>query len=476
MTGQMSQASRSHPDTGGRKGKTKPSAGLQAARITAGSFLLLIAIGAVLLALPISTRGGGSVPPLDGIFTATSAVCLTGLIVVDTAEYWTPFGQAVILVLIQVGGLGIMTLATLTGMILIRKVSVRSRRLAEAESRPFQLGGAKRTIVATVLLTFVTEGVIAAVLAWRFYFHYGLPLGYSLWSGVFHSVSAFNNAGFSLRSQNLIEYHNDWFILSPIMLAIVLGGLGYSVLAELVRRIRIRMRERGTQRHRALGPLSVTTRMTLFGTAALLAVGFVVYLLAEWNRACASFDAATSVLNALFGSVTARTAGFNAIDYSQVSDTTLLTTDALMFIGGGSASTAGGVKITTLVVLLAAMWTELVGEKEVIIGHRRIPEGVVRQAMTVTGAGALVVCCSVILLRILNPHLDPDYVTFETISAFGTVGLSAGITAQLTAVSQGILCLLMYLGRIGPITLVAALAAKKTSRHFHYPEERPLIG
>lgn len=222
--------------------------------------------------------------------------------------------------------------------------------------------------------------------------------------------------------------------------------------------------------------MSITSRMTLWGTGALLLIGFLVYLIAEWHGAFEGFSVGQKVLNALFGSVTARTAGFNAIDYAQVSDSTLLATNALMFIGGGSAGTAGGVKITTFVVLLAAMWTELIGEREVILGHRRIPDGVVRQAMTVAGAGVLVVGASVIALRTLNPHIDGDRVTFEVFSAFGTVGLSTGITALLNASSQIILCLLMYLGRIGPITLVAALAAKNSARHFRYPEERPLIG
>lgn len=378
------------------KSKRQHSASLQAARLTAGAFLLLIVIGALLLSLPISTHAEGSVPLLTGIFTATSAVCLTGLIVVDTATYWTPFGQAVIFALIQIGGLGIMTLATLTGMLLVRK--------------------------------------------------------------------------------NVVEYNNDWLLLSPLMFAVILGGLGFSVLVELVRRLQRRRRERVEGQRWARGRMSITSQMTLWGTGALLLIGFLVYLIAEWHGAFEGFSVGQKVLNALFGSVTARTAGFNAIDYAQVSDPTLLATNALMFIGGGSAGTAGGVKITTFVVLLAAMWTELIGEREVILGHRRIPDGVVRQAMTVAGAGVLVVGASVIALRTLNPHIDGDRVTFEVFSAFGTVGLSTGITALLDAPSQIILCLLMYLGRIGPITLVAALAAINSARHFRYPAERPLIG
>lgn len=378
------------------KSKRQHSASLQAARLTAGAFLLLIVVGALLLSLPISTHTEGSVPLLTGIFTATSAVCLTGLIVVDTATYWTPFGQAVIFALIQIGGLGIMTLATLTGMLLVRK--------------------------------------------------------------------------------NVVEYNNDWLLLSPLMFAVILGGLGFSVLVELVRRLQRRRRERVEGQRWARGRMSITSQMTLWGTGALLLIGFLVYLIAEWHGAFEGFSVGQKVLNALFGSVTARTAGFNAIDYAQVSDPTLLATNALMFIGGGSAGTAGGVKITTFVVLLAAMWTELIGEREVILGHRRIPDGVVRQAMTVAGAGVLVVGASVIALRTLNPHIDGDRVTFEVFSAFGTVGLSTGITALLDAPSQIILCLLMYLGRIGPITLVAALAAINSARHFRYPEERPLIG
>lgn len=459
-----------------RPRRKAPSASLRAARLTAGSFLLLIIIGAALLSLPISTPGSGHVPLLGAIFTATSAVCLTGLVVVDTATYWSTFGQVVIIVLIQIGGLGIMTLATLTGLLLTRKVSVRSRRLAEAESRPFSMGGAKRTIVATLLLTFVTEAIMAVWLGIRFATGYDMPLGQAAWFGIFHSISAFNNAGFGLRTQNMIEYHSDWLLLSPIMLSVILGGLGFSVLAELVRRQRVRLLAAKKERRVVLGHLSVTSTVTLVGTGLLLAFGTAVYLIWEWHGAFDGMDASTKILNALFGSVTARTAGFNAIDYSQTSHTTLLFTEGLMFIGGGSAGTAGGIKITTLAILLFAMWTEFSGEQEVIVGHRRIPDRLIRQAMAIAAAGALVVWLSIAALRILNPALDSDWVTFEVVSAFGTVGLSTGITALLTAPSQLILCLLMYLGRIGPITLVAALAARNTVRHFHYPEERPLIG
>lgn len=442
------------------------SPGLAAARLTALGFLILIVVGAAVLMLPISSRVEGPTPFLTAFFTATSATCLTGLVVVDTAGYWTPFGQAVIMVLIQVGGLGIMTLASLTGLLLVRKVSFRARARTAAEGRPVSGGSARRAILATFLVTATCEATVAGVLFVRFVTKYDVPVPYAVWSSVFHAVSAFNNAGFGLYSDNLVRFGSDWLILAPIMGAIIIGGLGYPVLSELVRRARGRSR----------GRLSVTARMTLAGTVVLIVGGALALAVADCNHAFAGLHGSDRVLATLFAAVTPRTAGFNSIDYSHMTSTGMMITDGLMFIGGGSAGTAGGIKITTVLVLAAAMLTEFRGDADVVIGKRRIDDSVVRQAMTVTVFGGAVIALALMLLRVFNPQFHADALAFEIFSAFATVGLSTGITGQLTAVSQVILCLLMYLGRVGPITLVAALTARSVNRRYSYPEERPYIG
>lgn len=440
--------------------------GLAAARLTALGFLSLIIVGAILLLLPISSRVEGPTPILTALFTATSAVCLTGLIVVDTAGYWTPFGQTVIMLLIQVGGLGIMTLASLTGLLLVHKVSLHTRARTAAEGRPVHGGSARRAITAAVLLTLACEATAALIITLRLIFAYHLDPLTALWTGVFHAVSAFNNAGFSTYSDNMMGFAADWFILVPIMGALIIGGLGYPVMTELVRHARGRTHRR----------LSVTARMTLSGTVVLIVGGALALALAEHGEAFENLHGSAKVLGVIFAAVSPRTAGFNAIDYADMSSTGLMITEGLMFVGGGSAGTAGGLKITTVVVLAAAMHSEFRGESDVIVGKRKINDSVVRQAMTVAVFGGATVAAAFMALRVLNPGIQADYLAFEVISAFATVGLSAGVTADVTNASQVLLCLLMYLGRIGPITLVASLAATTVQRRYSYPDERPYIG
>ena len=445
------------------------------ARLTAAGFILLILTGTVLLMLPASANVPQWTPFLPALFTATSAVSLTGLVVEDTGTYWTPFGQAVIVVLIQLGGLGIMSLASLSGMLLTGRISFSARRTSAAEGRPVAPGGVRRALLLTIALTLVCEALVAVFIGVRLATAHDVSPKRAVWEGIFHAISAFNNAGFSTYSDSLVSFAADGWILIPLALALITGGLGYPMLAEFVRRARgrwTRWRGGNPRIHR----MSMTARMTLTATALLLAGGTVFFFVSEGSGVLQGMPLGQRLLNAFFMSASPRTAGFNAIDYGEAHPITLMFTDILMFIGGGSAGTAGGIKVTTACVLAAAMASEFLGREDTSIGHRRLPLSTFRQALALTAAGMIVVSLGVAALRMWDPEFTSDQITFEVMSAFATVGLSTGITASLSAPSQIMLCLIMYVGRVGPTTFVAALAARTISRRFRYPEERPFIG
>ena len=385
----------------------KDSHSFSPAQLVAGSFALLVLVGTTLLLLPMS-RADGSADFVTALFTATSAVCLTGLIVVDTATYWSHFGQAVIMMLIQLGGLGIMTLATIASWVIAGQIGVKSRLNASAEGRGGnQLGDVKTLLVATLSFTAAVEGVIATFLIAKFHLSYGYDWGSAIWQGTFHSISAFNNAGFSLESDNLVLFVNDIGLLFPIACSIMIGGVGYPVLLELTLRLR-----RRTQGFKYLPRLSLTTQFVVAGS----------------------------------------------------------------LIGGGSGGTAGGVKITTVAVLLAVMVSEIRGDEYTLLSERRIPNRTMRQALAVFMLAGSIVVVAIGLVQLLAPEFSTHQIVFEVISAFATVGLSTGITGSLPVSAKLLITVLMYSGRIGPITLVAAMAARSQRRQYSYPVERPLIG
>lgn len=439
------------------------------ARLVAGSFATLVIIGTLVLLLPISREGQAQADVVTALFTATSAVCLTGLTVVDTATYWSHFGQLVILLLIQLGGLGIMTLTSFAAWVLVGRIGVRDRLNAAAEGRGRELGEVKGLLVATLAFTVVVETAVALVLTLRFK-GLGFSWGASVWEGVFHSVSAFNNAGFGLRSDNLVAYVGDFGIILPISGAIILGGLGFPLLLELHRR----------HEHRAAGiaerRFSLTAVFTIAGTFALLVIGTVGIAAFERRGALSGFSVPTKLLASFFQSVTSRTAGFNSINIGELHPSSLVLTDFLMFIGGGSGGTAGGIKITTAAVLLTVMVAEIRGDDNVLIRGRRIPTRTVRQALAVTMLAVLLVSVSLMTMLLVAPEFEFLDISFEVVSAFATVGLSTGITADLPGVGKLLLVLLMYAGRVGPVSLVAALAARSNKRLYSYPVERPIIG
>ena len=446
------------------------------AQLTAAGFLALILGGTLLLCLPFASADGTMTDPMAAFFTATSATTLTGLVVEDTGSHWSLWGQIIVLCLIQAGGLGIMSITSLTGMLITGRVKLRSRFSTAAEGRPISQGSIRGTLLATLALTLFFETVVAVIVGLRFNNGYDMPALRAVWEGIFHAISAFNNAGFGLRADSLISYNTDGWVILPLAGALMIGGLGYPVLSELFRRLRERIDGRLRGRPVSTRRLSVTTRITLAGTAFLVVSATLLIAALEWRGFLSGMSTDVRWLNAFFSGVTPRTAGFNSVDYAVAHPITLMVTDIYMFIGGGSAGTAGGIKLTTAVVLLAAMFAEFRGRRDTTVGHRTVPKSVVRQAMTVAAAGVCAVTFGVAALRIFDPQFTGDQVTFEVISAFATSGLSTGITGSLSTPSQLVLCLLMFLGRVGPFTLVAALATRNVVRRFDYPVERPFIG
>ncbi|MFP7760593.1 TrkH family potassium uptake protein [Marisediminicola sp. LYQ85] len=438
---------------------------LHPAQIVVAGFAGTILIGTAVLMLPNARLGPGGASFFEALFTATSAVCVTGLIIVDTPEYWSLFGQIVILLLIQIGGFGIMTFASVIGLAVVRKMSLRSKLTAAAEIKSMGLSDVKGLVLGVVRISLVVELVVAVLLAARFALGYEEPLARAIWLGVFHSVSSFNNAGFALFSNSLIPFVDDPFICLPICAATILGGLGFPVIMQL--------------RKHFTSPISwsMNTRIVVVGTITLLVSGTVYLTAVEWNNP-ATLGALTWPAKLLAGftqSVQARTAGFNSIDTSMMDPASWLGTDVLMFIGGGPAGTAGGIKITTFAVLFFILVTEIRGEVAVNVFGKRLSRAVHRQAITIILLAVGVVTISTVALMLMS-DISMDRLLFEVVSAFATVGLSTGITAQLPIAGQIILILLMFIGRLGPITLASALALRERPVPYEFPKERPILG
>ncbi len=431
-------------------------------QMVALGFAGAIAVGAALLMLPIASAGDPATP-LTALFTATSAVCVTGLVVVDTPTAWSPFGQGVILLLIQIGGFGIMTMASLLGLMISRRLGLQTRLAAAASTRTVGLGDVRSVLLGVARVTLIVEVVTAAILTARWTLGYGEPIGRALWLGLFHAVSAFNNAGFSLFSDSLVGFATDPWICLPITFAVILGGLGFPVILEVWRQ------------HRRPSRWSLHSKITLMMTAALIPLATVFFLAAEWGNTLSSFDVPGRVLAAFTQAVMPRTAGFNSVDTGSLNEGTLLGTDVLMFIGGGSASTAGGIKLTTFAVLLFVIWSEVRGDPDVTLFDRRISTGAQRQAVSVALVGVGVVLIPTIVITLTSPF-GVNEVLFEVISASGTVGLSTGLTADLAPGHQLVLVALMFLGRVGPITFATALAVRGRQRLYRHPESAPIIG
>lgn len=434
------------------------------ARLTLTVFGSVVVLFTALLSLPFATRSGDAAPLADAFFTATSAVCVTGLVTVNTAEYWSGFGQAVILLAMQVGGLGILTLASLLGLAVSRRLGLRQRLLAATETKALRLGEVGSLLRTIIITSLTVELAIAAVLVPRFALR-GEGAGEALWHGVFYAVSAFNNAGFVSHVDGLTDMATDPWILLPLATGVFLGSLGFPVLLMLARR------------WRRPAEWDLHTRLTL-GTTTLLTVLAVVLIGGfEWSNrdTFGPLSTGEKLLASVFAGVMPRSGGFSTVDVGEMRETTWLVTDALMFVGGGSASTAGGIRVTTLAVLFLAVLAEARGDPDVEFSRRRIPPATLRIAVTVLLVGATVVLVGTLVLLTVT-GLPLDAVLFEVLSAFATCGLSTGITPTLPESGKYVLALLMFVGRTGTMTLAAALALRERRRMYRLPEERPIVG
>lgn len=434
-------------------------------RLITAAFAGAIAVGTALLVLPVAAEGPGGASLGTAAFTATSAITVTGHIVVDTPTHWSRFGEAVILGLIQLGGLGIMTLASIVLVSFSRRLGLRHRLVAQAETGVLTVGEVGQVVRQILLITASVELVAAAILTARFATTYDEPPLRAVWLGLFHAVSAFNNAGFSLFSDNLIGFVTDPVVNVVVMLSVVLGGLGVPVLVELARD---RLSWRRWSLHTKL-VLTVTGVLLLFSSAL---VGWF-----EWTNdaTLGPLSVPGKVMGTLFHAVATRTAGFNTVDVGAMNEVTWLLSSALMFIGAAPASTGGGIKVTTFALLGFAILSELRGDRDITMFGRRIPVAAERQALAIALVGVgVVVVATLAIVAMGDWGLGP--VLFEVTSGFGTVGLSTGITADIPAPGRWVVGLLMFAGRVGPLTVGAALAVRSRDHRFRLPEERPLLG
>ncbi len=437
------------------------------ARLAVTAFAGIIAVFVGLLSMPIATASGQRAPFVDAVFTATSAVSVTGLTTVPTGEYWSTWGHVVILAGIQIGGFGVMTLASLLGLAVSRHIGLTSKLLAASETKTTRLGEVGTLIRTVVVASVSIELVLALVLFPRLAVTES-DVGSAAWHSVFYAVSSFNNAGFVPTPDGLVPYYADWWVLLPIIVGVFLGSLGFPVIMTLAATWRSGRRWRRWNLH---------TRLTLVTSVMLVAVGTVVVGVFEWNNPATlgAQDGAARVLSSLFAGVMPRSGGFATLDVGEMREATWLMTDALMFVGGGSASTAGGIKVTTLAVLVIAIVAEARGDRDMDVYGRRIPRSTLRLAVAVSFVGATIVLTScLILLELTDWTLD--VVLFETLSAFGTSGLSTGVTADLPDAGKYVIAALMFVGRTGTMTVAAALALRERRRVIRYPEERPIIG
>lgn len=452
-------------------------------RAIALSFACMILAGTGLLCLPIASQSGQSVGFVNALFTATSANCVTGLVVVNTAQHWTLFGQIVILLLIQLGGLGLVSVLTV-GLVLLRhKISLENRLLIQAAFNQDNIGGMVRLVRMVIKITLCFEGAGAVLLAAGFYFTTpGIGLGRAIYYGIFHSISAFCNAGFDVLGPNsLVPYQGNVLINLVIMALIVCGGLGFTVWSELFYRSQAHPRRRLRQKWWFL---SLHTKMVLLATGVLLLAGAGLILAFEWHNpdTLGPLPVPQKILAALFQSVTLRTAGFASVDQGALTAPSTLLSSLLMIIGGSPAGTAGGIKTVTIGIILVAMVSGLRGRRRLEAFGRTLPLDALQKALTVAVTFLLVVVLATFVLYFTesgNPfeHTLLD-LFYEVSSAAGTVGLTTGITPHLSIAGRLVAILCMYLGRIGPVTAVIALSIrlKKGVDSLHYPSENVIIG
>lgn len=424
------------------------------------SFLFVVLLGGGILSLPISSKAGEYTSFVDSLFTAISATCVTGLAVLDTSTYWSFFGQVIILILIQVGGLGFMTLVASIFLLLNQKVSMKSRTALQKTYSVSHLGFKKSLVLGILFISLIAEFIGAVLLSFIFIPEYGWVKGG--WFSIFHSVSAYCNAGFDLFGNSLISYDHSPYIMLVISLLIVCGSLGFIVIMDLIGY---------KKRHK----LSLHSKLALIVTGILILVGILLFFITRFSFYKSDF--LVYFVQSLFFAITPRTAGFAIQDYSSLSQASLFLTIILMTIGGTSGSTAGGIKTTTIGVFILNIRAVIRREKHTRFGNRTIPQNLVKQSYESIFLYFSLVIISTFILLVLEPNLKLDQVLFEVVSALSTVGLSMNVTPELSSASKGLIGLLMFIGRVGIFTIIYSLNTKNREEALYkYPEENVMVG
>jgi trk system potassium uptake protein TrkH len=431
-------------------------------RILAVGFFIIIFIGAVLLNLPMASQNSRSIGFIDALFTSASAVCVTGLTVVNTAEHWTGFGQVVIIILIQIGGLGIMTMATIFALVSGKKISLRERLIIKEQLNQESLTGLVKLMKYVIAMTFGIEIVGAALLSVKFIPEYGLWKG--LWFSVFHAISAFCNAGFDITGSSFMGYNGSPITIITVSLLIIVGGLGFGVIIDI-------------WRHRSWQRLSLHSKLVIIISTLLISLGTILILALEWGNPATIKDLplGEKILASLFAAIVPRTAGFNSIDVGSMLQTSAFLTIVLMFIGGSPGSTAGGIKTSTIGVIFMATMSIIKGDRDIEIYKKRIPQETVLKALAIVTVGMALIIGVSFILTITEKWSFLDTM-FEATSAFATVGLSRGMTPNLSDAGKLIITATMYAGRVGPLTMAFAFGYNKIHKRYRYSEGHVTVG
>lgn len=438
---------------------------LKGVQILALGFLVVILIGAIILTLPISSATRQYTNFLDALFTSTSAVCVTGLVTLDTGTHWSMFGQTIIMLLIEIGGLGFMSFTTLIAIILGKKITLRDRLILQDAMNTFNIQGLVKMVQYVLTFTITVQLSGALLFSTQFIPKYGIGKG--MFYSLFHSISAFCNAGFDLfgNFSSLTSYSNNWVVILVASALIIIGGIGFAVWIEVYN-------------FKSVKKLSIHSKMVILVTAILVVGGTILMFIFEHNNpnTLANMNIGDKLVNSFFAAVTPRTAGFNSISTDGMTNAGNLLTIILMFIGGSPGSTAGGIKTTTIGVLIVTVICVIRGREDAEAFKKRFPKELVYKAFTLFFIGGVLVMSATMLLSYTEQGASFLSLLYETTSAFATVGLTVGLTQQLTEVGKVLIMIMMYLGRVGPLTVVLSLMRNKKNNGVKYPEGKILIG
>nr|WP_296649499.1 TrkH family potassium uptake protein [Romboutsia sp. 13368] len=434
-------------------------------------YAIIILVGAILLSMPISTQNGESIGFLDSLFTSTSAVCVTGLVAVDTATYWSFFGQLIIITLIQIGGLGFMTVTTLFALIIKKRINLRERLLIQESLNQIDLSGLVKLTRYILLTTFLIEGTGALLLSTVFIPQFGILKG--IWYSIFHAISAFCNAGFDLMGvvsgpfSSLTSYVNNFTISITISLLIILGGIGYPVILDVIK-------------NKKLSKLNLHSKIVIFSTVTLILFGMVFIFALEFNNpeTLGNLSFGGKILASFFQSVTLRTAGFNTIDLGLMRECSIFLMMILMFIGASPASTGGGIKTTTIATLVLTVKSFIFQKQDIEVYQRRISETTVKKSFGIFFIGITLFLIGTLIISITDPDFSILEVGFEVVSAIATVGLSIGGSPNLSVLGKIFIIMFMFIGRVGSLTIFMALTSKgiKKNPPIRYPEGKIIVG